>query len=109
MTKEKIEYYKKELEKERLSLLSEIQKDNIPENFGDDLDDESEETENFDNELARANGLKDRLDEIDLALSKIQEGTYGICEKCGKEIEDKILEIAPESRYCETCKEKENL
>jgi DnaK suppressor protein len=109
MEKEKIEKYKQVLEKERLFLLAEIKKDEIPENFGDDLDDESEETENFGNELAMGSGLKDRLDEIDLAISKIMEGTYGICEKCGGKIEEEILDADPESRYCRKCKEEENL
>ena len=109
MTKEKIDQYKQILEKERLFLLAEIKKDEVPENFGDDLDDESEETENFGNELAMSSGLKDRLDKIDLAISKIQQETYGICEKCGGEIEEEILDTDPESRYCKKCKEKENL
>jgi len=37
-------------------------------------------------------------------LGKIQTGTYGICEKCGKPIEHEILAIDPESRFCKACK-----
>ena len=51
-----------------------------------------------------ARDLKDRLDEIDIALAKIQSGTYGVCEKCGKPIEYEILSIDPESRFCKECK-----
>jgi len=41
-----------------------------------------------------------RLNEIDIALGKIQNGTYGVCEKCGVPIEPEILSIDPESRFC---------
>ena len=40
------------------------------------------------------------------ALRKILEGTYGICERCGKPIEEERLEAIPTCRYCKTCKEE---
>ncbi|MGC9046601.1 MAG: TraR/DksA family transcriptional regulator [Minisyncoccia bacterium] len=48
----------------------------------------------------------DRLQLINKALDKIQKGTYGICEKCGQDIEYDILSIDPESLYCKNCKQK---
>ncbi len=104
---EKIKEYKTKLEQERLLLVDEIKRNETPTDFGDDTDDESDETENFGNQLAMAQGLKDRLNEIDIALGKIQSGGYGICEKCGKKIEKEILDIDQESRYCKECKLKE--
>ena len=107
MNTEKIGEYKVKLEKERLLLLAEIKKDERPVDFGSDtdhFDEETDEAEEFGNQLAMAQGLKNRLDEIDLALSKIRSGGYGICEKCGKEIEVAILDVAPESRLCKDCK-----
>jgi len=104
MNQEKIKEYKNKLERERILLLDEIKRNEIPTDFGSDLDDESDETENFGNQLAMVNDLKNRLNEIDIALNKIQSKDYGICEKCGKEIEEEILDTDPESRYCKICK-----
>lgn len=109
MTQEKINHYKGELEKERMLILSEIKKNEKPVDFGTDIDhfeEESDEAEEMGNQLAVANGLKQRLDDIEFALEKIREGTYGICEKCGKEIEAEILDIDPESRLCKSDKLK---
>lgn len=106
MNQEKIKEYKNKLERERLLLLAEIKRDEMPVDFGGDTDDESDETENFGNQLAMINGLKNRFNEIDIALNKIQSKEYGVCEKCGKEIEEEILDTDPESRYCKDCKLK---
>ncbi|MGB9825014.1 MAG: TraR/DksA family transcriptional regulator [Candidatus Hydrothermia bacterium] len=43
------------------------------------------------------------LKEIDEALSRLSTGKYGICEKCGKEIEIERLELIPWTRYCSSC------
>jgi RNA polymerase-binding transcription factor DksA len=56
------------------------------------------------NQLAIAQDLKLRLDDIEAALEKIREGKYGICEKGGEEIEEEVLDIDPESRLCKNHK-----
>jgi DnaK suppressor protein len=43
---------------------------------------------------------------IDEALEKIEKGTYGICELCGKEIEEERLKARPVASYCIECKRK---
>jgi RNA polymerase-binding transcription factor DksA len=40
------------------------------------------------------------VEDIDRALAKIDEGTYGICERCGKEIAEARLEAMPATPYC---------
>lgn len=45
-----------------------------------------------------------RLASIEHALDKIDSGTYGICDKCGGQIDPKRLEALPESALCVTCK-----
>jgi DnaK suppressor protein len=40
------------------------------------------------------------LDEVNHALSKIKDGTYGICEKEGKEIPIERLRAEPHTRFC---------
>jgi DnaK suppressor protein len=47
---------------------------------------------------------KAAVDEIDRALAKIAHGTYGICEKCGKEIPRARLKIIPHAPLCVACK-----
>lgn len=40
------------------------------------------------------------LEEVDYALQKMQAGTYGICESCGRDIPYERLEAMPTARYC---------
>jgi len=44
------------------------------------------------------------LKDIDNALDKIANGTYGICEECEEIINEKRLEANPVARYCIACK-----
>src|SRR5436305_722281 len=41
--------------------------------------------------------------EIDEALRRIDEGTYGQCERCGKEIDERRLEAMPTARFDAAC------
>jgi DnaK suppressor protein len=45
------------------------------------------------------------LKEIEYALKKIKEGTYGICEMCEEEIGVERLRVKPQARYCMVCRE----
>ncbi|EKD51277.1 MAG: hypothetical protein ACD_62C00293G0013 [uncultured bacterium] len=55
--------------------------------------------------------LKDRertlLKKINKVLQKIEDGEYGICEKCGEEISVKRLEARPVTDLCIRCKEEQ--
>jgi len=48
--------------------------------------------------------IRHRLASIEHALDKIENGTYGICDKCGGQIDPKRLEALPESSLCVACK-----
>ena len=67
---------------------------------------EEEATESLELErrLALEQGIKAQLADIDAALAKIQDGTYGKCEICGKPIEPARLEVLPQARRCMNCK-----
>ncbi len=52
------------------------------------------------------NRLKGDLKEIEMALKKIKKGTYGICEKCGKQIDVKRMEAKPSAILCLSCESK---
>ena len=45
-----------------------------------------------------------KLVEIDEALERIEDKTYGICEDCGKRVTSNRLKIMPFARLCITCK-----
>ena len=49
---------------------------------------------------ALAGQLKDRLAEVDAAIARIDDGTYGRCEVCGVAINPARLEAMPASRFC---------
>ena len=62
-------------------------------------------TENYQRELAsRLKSIEgDTLREIDSALRRINEGTFGTCEVCGKPIPRARLEVVPHARLCMKC------
>jgi DnaK suppressor protein len=51
----------------------------------------------------------DRLNRLDAALQKIEDGTFGICEDCGDVIGEKRLEIIPGVELCVNCAEQEEI
>ena len=59
----------------------------------------------IDRTLLTALGTQDanRLQQIDSALDRINQGTYGRCVKCGKEIPHERLEVLPYALMCITC------
>ncbi len=55
--------------------------------------------------LRLADSLKTRLNRADVALNKIADGTYGICETCGARIGKDRIEYLPAVRRCVRCKQ----
>jgi DnaK suppressor protein len=49
---------------------------------------------------------KGKLAAIEEALEKIREGTYGVCEDCGDEIESGRLKAMPLAKFCVTCQSR---
>jgi len=62
------------------------------------------EVEEYESLLPIEQTLELKLRDINLALEKIKKGKYGICEKCGKEIDIERLKTIPEARFCLKCK-----
>ena len=52
---------------------------------------------------ALGNADLDELRRIDAALGRIEDGTYGVCPKCGDTISDERLIAVPEAALCRTC------
>lgn len=51
-------------------------------------------------DLSLVNNLRDLMERIDKALAKIGEGTYGLCDRCGKPIEKLRLKALPYANLC---------
>ncbi len=73
--------------------------------IGDIYDIASDERER---ELSLMLGDRERkkLAEIDLALERINEGSYGICEECGEPVGEKRLKVLPFTRVCVDCQSR---
>ncbi len=54
--------------------------------------------------LALLRTQEEKLDAIAYALGLIDEGSYGICENCGREINAERLEALPHTTLCIECK-----
>lgn len=93
----------------RKSLLEEITEgmkegaDDVKKDIGDIYDLASSER---DRELNLLLGHRDRekLAQIDEALARINEGTYGVCEECGGKIGAERMKVMPFARLCIDCK-----
>jgi DnaK suppressor protein len=48
------------------------------------------------------------LQAIEEALSRIEQGTYGVCRDCGEPVASARLNAIPWTRSCITCKEKQS-
>jgi DnaK suppressor protein len=66
------------------------------ENFADSGQVAAEQGEN----RALLMQLRDQLTEVERALHKLDEGTYGTCERCTGPIGEARLEAMPATRYC---------
>ena len=72
--------------------------------IGDNLDSVSEErTRELD--MILTDREKQKLKQIDDALERIEEKTYGLCEECGVKIPRARLKVVPFAKYCVECKE----
>lgn len=70
-----------------------------------DMEEKADEMEEYDNLLSLEHSLELKLKDVNSALQKVLAGSYGICEKCGKEIEEERLNVYPEAKLCMKCNE----
>jgi RNA polymerase-binding transcription factor len=93
-----------QLEDERARLASQISVLDVgheqslayDENFADSGQVAAELGEN----KALLNQLNEQLAEVERALAKMDDGTYGLCERCGEPIAEARLEAMPATRFC---------
>ena len=68
------------------------------EQLGTDLEDNTTEVEGYVNNLGLETNLEAQLKDVNDALIKIEQGTYGICEKTGEPIHTDRLMAYPAAR-----------
>ncbi|MBI4186178.1 MAG: TraR/DksA C4-type zinc finger protein [Chloroflexi bacterium] len=67
---------------------------------------EEEASESFELEkrLALEKRIRDQMAEIEHALQKFEQNTYGRCDSCGQPIDPARLEALPQANLCLNCK-----
>lgn len=65
-------------------------------------------TENYDQEftLGLIENEQSTLDQVQSALTRINSGTYGVCEECGEPIAKPRLQALPYTKHCIQCARK---
>jgi len=78
---------------------------NPPKDTEDDADENltADNIESYETNTAILKQLEIRFNEVKAALARIAKGTYGVCEKCGKPIEEKRLKANPAATTCMSC------
>jgi len=65
-----------------------------------DENDKADRFENYEERTAMLGTLEKRLNDVEGAIKKMEEGGYGKCEVCGKSIEEDRLMANPAARTC---------
>lgn len=110
LTKKELGKFRELLEEKRRAVLERARKtlnDDMtldPNDLPDEMDlAASEYIQSF--EFRLRGREKNLLTKLDLAIKKIEDGTFGICEVCEEPIGKKRLEARPETSLCIRCKE----
>ena len=61
----------------------------------------------YERNMARKVELERRIENIKEALERLERGLYGVCERCGEEIDPERLRILPDTTLCVRCKREE--
>jgi DnaK suppressor protein len=85
---------------DQITKLTQPPKDSQPISFGKRVGDGTTEAISRFTDVGVANDLDEKVGRIDRALEKLEEGSYGLCDVCGKPIAAGRLKAAPESVLC---------
>ena len=115
-TAEELNQVRTELESEAVGLRADIEKtaaemaDRLTDSAKDAGDDEADigaKAFEREHDLALAQNAQDLLDQGERALSRIDAGTYGVCESCGEPIGKARLMAFPRATLCVACKQRQ--
>lgn len=68
--------------------------------FDEEYADAGSDTFERERDLSLSNNIKDLLDKIEHALKRMDDGSYGLCERCGKPIEKARIKALPYASLC---------
>ena len=71
--------------------------------FGKRIGDGTTEAVERLNKVGTANSIAVTLADVERALEKLEDGTYGICDSCGEPIGEERLEAIPWATLCISC------
>ena len=107
MDQQKLEYFRSLLLEQRRQAIEDLEAERATALQSDDevedVGDMSELDLNRSTELDLASRESQLIEEIDDALLRIDDGTYGQCERCGKPIDEKRLKAMPTAKYDAEC------
>ena len=112
LNQKELKRFKKMLEDSRTAILANARK-TMEEESNFDTDDLPDEIDQASSEYAQSMvfRLRDRekflLKKIEKALLRIEDGTFGMCERCEEPISAKRLEARPVTTLCIRCKEEQ--
>jgi len=107
MNKEKLEYFRNLLMTQRRQATEDLRADRSTALEADDGVEDIGETSELDLNRSVAFELADReshlIQDIDEALGRIEDGTYGQCVRCGKPLREARLKAMPTAKYGPKC------
>lgn len=119
MTKDEIMSIKEDLLKRKIQILNDLKNIGEKENTGNEEDyrtvfpeygskddENAQEINEYSTNLATEQVLEGALKDINIALERIEEGTYGICKYCNEPIAKKRMLARPVASSCIACKTK---
>ncbi len=105
-TQQKLEEEARRIERQITKLEEESELVNQTRGIENTLNEDVHEAEEGSRIMTIVAMLTRRLREIRVALHKIRDRSYGICDRCGEKISVRRLEAVPDARYCLKCEQK---
>jgi len=107
MDKQKLEYFRDLLLEQRRRATEDLLHDRVTALEGDDGVEDAGEMSELDLNRSTALDLASRqsqlIKEIDEALDRIKDGTYGLCTRCRKPLDEERLKAMPTAKYDAEC------
>ena len=92
---------------QHLAEIAELQRDRLTDSAGDDKADTGSKTFEREQEISLAHSILERTTQVERALERLDEGSYGWCERCGNAIPVERLAAFPSATLCVSCKQLE--
>lgn len=112
MNKKERERYRNELLKKKEKIVNKIRETyneskEVESGIAQDVADKAESSYTKEFLLSLSNAEREQLLLVDEALKRIDKKELGICQRCGKDINQKRLNIVPWTSYCIDCQKIE--